>query len=305
MTTVKTEVKEIVIFKELTTNEYLADLKAESEKYTGLYVDMNKAEERKYVKDKADGINKILKQLDRKRIDLAKDYKAKVEAEAADIKERLEIANLPFTLLIDEHKAERKKILDAEKAEREAIELAAKIEADHEYALLMNDKFDSDKIIAEQQKKEYEQKLKDEAAAEAKAQAEIEAKNRELALEKQKQDAIDAEARAARELTEAKEQQLIAEQQAEERRIQALADAEAAQKQAAKQARLQAEFEQQEKERIEREEAQAREQNKAHKAKINNVILDVLKGNGIPEEDAKTVIKLAAQGKLPNVKINY
>jgi len=305
MTTVKTEVKEIVIFKELTTNEYLADLKAESEKYTGLYVDMNKAEERKYVKDKADGINKILKQLDRKRIDLAKDYKAKVEAEAADIKERLEIANLPFTLLIDEHKAERKKILDAEKAEREAIELAAKIEADHEYALLMNDKFDSDKIIAEQQKKEYEQKLKDEAAAEAKAQAEIEAKNRELALEKQKQDAIDAEARAARELTEAKEQQLIAEQQAEERRIQALADAEAAQKQAAKQARLQAEFEQQEKERIEREEAQAREQNKAHKAKINNVILDVLKGNGISEEDAKTVIKLAAQGKLPNVKINY
>ena len=44
---------DIVIFKDLTTNDYLDQLKEESEKYTGLYVDMNVPEQRKYVKDKA------------------------------------------------------------------------------------------------------------------------------------------------------------------------------------------------------------------------------------------------------------
>lgn len=70
---------DIAIFKEITTNDYLKELKVESEKYTGLYVDMEDAPQRKYVKDKAHDINQLLKKIDRKRIDASKEYKIKVE----------------------------------------------------------------------------------------------------------------------------------------------------------------------------------------------------------------------------------
>jgi len=174
---------EIILFNGIATNEQLDALKIESEKYTGLYVDMEDPKQRKYVKEKADHINQLLKKVDRKRIDSVKEFKANIEAEAADIKERLEIANLPFTLLIDEHKAERKRVLDKEKAEREAIELATKKEADHEFALLMNDKFDLDRIKAVQEQKEHEEQIKAEAIKEQAAQIEEEARARKADTE--------------------------------------------------------------------------------------------------------------------------
>ena len=128
----------IVIFKEITTNEVLLELEAESKKYEGLHVDMEDREQRKFVKDKASLVSGILKKLDRARIDESKSYKVKVEKEALDIKERLEIINLPFTALIDAHKAERAAILAEEKAIREAKELAIQIEIDHEDAIQYN-----------------------------------------------------------------------------------------------------------------------------------------------------------------------
>ena len=42
---------DITIFKELTTEEQLVELQLEADKYTGLYVDMSNAPERKYVKE--------------------------------------------------------------------------------------------------------------------------------------------------------------------------------------------------------------------------------------------------------------
>ena len=91
---------DIVIFKDLTTNEAIAELKAEGEKYQGLYVDMNNAKERKYVKEKAQYIKDLKKQVDRMRIDAAKAYKAQVEKEAASIIEDLNINKAVYTLVI-------------------------------------------------------------------------------------------------------------------------------------------------------------------------------------------------------------
>ncbi len=113
---------DLVIFSELTTDEKLTELEAQGAKYEGLYVDMSVAEERKYVKDQASFINGMLKKLDRARIDIKKAHAKSVEDEAASIRHRLEQANKPFTLLIDEWNAERKRILDEEKRVAEMME---------------------------------------------------------------------------------------------------------------------------------------------------------------------------------------
>ncbi|ADM26667.1 hypothetical protein PP590_gp53 [Pseudoalteromonas phage HS1] len=233
----------LVLFSDLTTDEKLAQLEAEGEKYQGLYVDMAKNDERKFVKEQTAGINELIKKLDRKRIDLSKQYKAQVEAEAKEIKSRLEKANSPFTALIDEWNAGRKRILDEEKRIQAEKELAEQVERDHEDALKLN-------------------RLWDLEAKEREAQREAERKQQE---EREKQ---------------------IAEQAAK----QALIDAENA-----RQAQLQRE----ENVRLKRE------ADTEHKKQINNAILSVLVENGIAEGDAKTVIKLAAKGLLPNTQINY
>lgn len=233
----------LVLFSDLTTDEKLAQLEAEGEKYQGLYVDMADKEQRKFVKDQASLVNDLLKKLDRKRIDLSKQYKAQVEAEAKEIKLRLEKANSPFTALIDEWNAERKRILDEEKRIQAEKELAEQIERDHEEALQLNRLWD------------------------------LEAKEREAKLESERQQ-------------QAGREKQIAEQAAK----QALIDAENA-----RQAQLQRE----ENARLKRE------ADTEHKKQINNAILSVLVENGIAEDDAKTVITLAAKGLLPNIQVNY
>jgi len=267
---------EIAIFNDVATSEIIDALKAEGEKYQGLYVDMNDPKQRKYVKDNASHIKNLKKQVDRKRIDVVKEFKARVEKEAASITEDLNIANLPFESLIDEYTIERKKILDAEKADRESRERAAQLEVDHEFGLLMNAKFDADKVAAEKDRLAYEEKLKAEA------------------IEQAKQDLINAENKAkedkARAIEQAKQAKIDAEIQ------QAQAVEKAIQDEIAKQIAIDEEAERQ---RIERE------ANKTHLAKINNGILSVLTLNGVDEESAKIIIRLAAKGKLPNMTINY
>ena len=115
---------EIVIFKALTSDEALTEIELQSEKFVGLTIDMNDAEERKKVKTSAQLISDILKRVDRARIDHTKDYKAKVEEEAAMIVDRLTLANKPLTDLTDAYTAKRKKILDAEKARQATIDLS-------------------------------------------------------------------------------------------------------------------------------------------------------------------------------------
>lgn len=137
---------EITIFESVTTEIALTELEAEGEKYSGLYVDMENAPERKYVKDKAAEVKSLIKKVDAHRIADKKAYGVKVEKEAAQIIERLKTANEPFTLLIDAYTLERKKILDAEKALKQAILDAAEYENDHEMGLLINKTFEYDRL---------------------------------------------------------------------------------------------------------------------------------------------------------------
>jgi len=184
---------EIQIFKEITTADYLAELKAESDKYTGLYVDMNNASERKYVKEKAELVNGLIKKLDRARIDKSKDYKQQVEKEAASIKEQLEIINSPFTILIDDYKAERKKILDAEKARKQAVLDAEQLERDHELALFMNSTFESDREKARQAEIETEKAREIEREEYAAQQVKLAEERQAALLAAEKQEVINAE----------------------------------------------------------------------------------------------------------------
>ena len=304
--------KEIKIFKSVTTEEAILELEEESKKYEGLYVDMDNAPERKYVKDKSVLITGLLKKLDRARVDESKNYKLLVEAEAANIKERLEEANKPFTLLIDEHKEKRAKELAIEKKMQEQRELAILKESDHE-AAIMEDKVRTFEMEAEKAEKAKALAAENERISRlAKEQAEREAQD---AVDRAEREAVEAGEREelARKQTEeserlrleAFEQQKIDAKIAEERRIEAERQAKIAAEQAAEDARF-AEIERQKEEakRIQHE-RDMREADKNHKKGINNEILDVLVSNGLSKEDAKKVVTLAAQKKLPNLTINY
>lgn len=234
---------EIVIFKELTTNDYLVELQVEAEKYTGLYVDMDNAPERKYVKDKANDIKQLLKKIDRKRIDASKEFKLSVEKEAADIIEKLKTANEPFTLLIDAYAAERAKILSEEKRTNDELVAALQLEDDHEDAISLNRLFDLESGERARLKVEHEKQLIIEREEYAKEQVEKAAANQILINEAIERDKVHAE--------------------------------------------------------------NARLANKEHCSKVNNAILDVLMDSGIGIDNAKDMIRLAAQNKLPQLTINY
>jgi len=158
---------EIALFKSVIIDSALTELEEEGKKYEVLYVDMENAPERKYVKDKAALISTIKKQVDRKRIDAAKLYKSEVESQATAIHARLDAANAPFIDLMNVYTAERKKILDAKKANEAALELRAKIEDDHEMALLMNKTwaYDREELLREAARAEGERLAEREAYA--------------------------------------------------------------------------------------------------------------------------------------------
>jgi len=139
----------VTIFKDLTTEEKLVSIEVEAAEYIGLYVDMDDLKQRKYVKDKESEIGSIRKALNTSRIKKVKDYTLQVKSEFDAIDERLAKANEPFTLLHDEHKAERAKVLAKEKADREAILMAEQKLIDHEFALLLDKSYLSDKAEAE------------------------------------------------------------------------------------------------------------------------------------------------------------
>lgn len=167
-------------------------------------------------------------------------------------------------------------------------QLAARIEADHEMALLMNDKFDRDREEqrrqAEQAQREHEERIKREAAeqarrdAEAKHKAEIEAAARREAEEKAREKQ-EAEERARREKEEAV---------AAERRRQEEAEA----------SRLA------EEQRKAEEEAR-RAADKEHRRTVNRRVYEDLIAQGIPEEFAQKAVLAIAGGKVQDAHIKY
>ncbi|HAV1437714.1 TPA: hypothetical protein L1M80_004539 [Enterobacter hormaechei subsp. xiangfangensis] len=184
-------------------------------------------------------------------------------------------------------------------------ELAAKFEADHEMALLMNKDFDRDREeqrrLAEQAQRERDERLKQEAAeqarrdAEAKHKAEIEAAARREAEEKARAELaerqrIEAEQRAAREKQEAEERARREKEEAvaAERRRQEEAEA----------ARLA------EEQRKAEEEAR-RAADKEHRRTVNRRVYADLIAHGIPEEFAQKAVLAIAGGKVQDAHIKY
>ena len=178
---------EIAIFNKITTEGVITSIAENSKKYhVGFYADMNNAPERKLVKESASEIGGIIKELEAARISITKANTLAVNKEHKLILERLTVANAPFQVLIDEYTADRKVILDAEKARKKAVFLAEQEEVDHEYALLMDEKFNNDILTAERDKSKHE--------AEIKAQAVIDMKEQnERLIAQQKQAFIDAD----------------------------------------------------------------------------------------------------------------
>ena len=227
----------IAIFEEITTEKALQAIEVEGKQYAGLYVDMQNAPERKFVKDAAANIKAMLKRLDSARIDKSRDYRNKVEKEAGEIKQRLEDANRPYTLLIDAYALECKKVRDEEKAVEAVKALAIEIESNHEYALLMDAKVMADKAEAEQAQKARDERIATEAAS--------------AAVEREK--AAAAHNKAV----------------------------------------------------LEREE-ERRKNDTAHKARVNNVILNaLLEVRGMSADTSKEVIKAIYKMEIPSVTINY
>lgn len=127
-----------------------------------------------------------------------------------------------------------------------------------------------------------EQAARDEAARterEAKEAAERREREHQEAISKAKRDAELAEQRAKEEY-ERKERERIAEQQRQE------------------QAKLDAE-------RRQREEVERRQADVEHRRRINQAAMQAMIDGGMPEQCAMDAIKLIAQGKVPNISINY
>lgn len=172
---------EIEIFKAITTEGVIASIEENSEKYhKGFFADMSDRPQRVLVNASAKDIGDIIKQVERARIDISKANKIAVDKEAVQIIDRLKKANEPFTVLIDEYKAERKKVLAAKEANREALELKAKIESDHEIGLLMNKTFEYDREQERltQEKVSEDVRIEAERVAEAKLKMIAESKER-------------------------------------------------------------------------------------------------------------------------------
>ena len=119
----------IAIFKEVTTEGAISLIEENSKRYhDGFYADVNDLPQRVLVKSSAKDIKDIIKQVESARKSIAREFTTKVNSEAKEIISRLEIANKPFTDLLDAYNVERKKFLDAKKEHRETIKAKEKHE---------------------------------------------------------------------------------------------------------------------------------------------------------------------------------
>lgn len=184
-------------------------------------------------------------------------------------------------------------------------ELAAKFEADHEMALLMNKDFDRDREeqrrLAEQAQREREERIKQEAADKAKREAEerhkaeLDAAARREAEEKARADAAERKRKEDADRAEREKQDAIAE---EKRKAQEEAD------------RIKREAEAKEKARLAEEQRKAEEEarraaDKEHRRTVNRRVIADLIAQGIPEEFAQKAMLALAGGKVQDAHIKY
>lgn len=229
-----------------------------------------------------------------------------IDANRKTVRDRLDAlrdkARQPYT----DWEAEQERIKQEEEARIAAEKLAAQIESDHEYALLMDKDFDREKAEkeaeAERQRIAREEELKRQAAEKAKREAE-EAAQREieaaaareraalLAKERAEQEAKEAAERAEREKQEA-----IA---AEQRKAQEEADRIRREAEAKEKARLA------EEQRI-ADEAAARAANEKHRKAIGTAVVKALtETTSLSREQAIEVLCALKDNKIPHTSITY
>lgn len=228
------------------------------------------------------------------------DHWEEFETEAARAKESA-LDKLRAALTVrQKHEAELAAIakFNAEQAEREQKEREAEIAraAAEQARIEAEQRAQAERDAAAKR----EQGLIDQAAAAQRA-TEQAARDAEAAAERQRlQLQLQAE-QAERQAAQAKADQLAAEQRAEQERIAAVQR----QEQAVEQARQNELARQAAAVAFELEQAQAREADKAHKAKINRAALEAFIAGGMPEECAKQAVTLIAQRKIPSISISY
>ena len=134
---------------------------------------MNNLPERTIVKKSAAEIGDIIKELKTSRIKITKANTAAVNKEHDAIVERLELANKPFTDLIDEYNVKRKKVLADEKRVVELRAAMIQKEADHEMGLLINKTFEYDKAEELRLQTERDDQIRKQATIDAEARQKL------------------------------------------------------------------------------------------------------------------------------------
>ena len=292
----------IVIFKDLTTDEYIENLESEAKKYTDLWVDMNDENERRFVKEQASIIAGAIKVIERGRIDKKKAFGVGVELEAKRITERLKKANIPFTKLIDDFTEARAVVLAKKKEIQDAKDLAIQIEGDHESAITLDKMRTFEIEDAKRQQIERNEKI----ASEARKQAEIDAEIARVCAEESEKQLILSEAKAKRDAEKAEKDRIEAKERADK---QAKINSERAEKEkaaAAEQAtRDEVERQKKEKEKIESEKAKL-EADKEHVSKtLRAAKVSLMNICDLNEEKAKEIVLMIAKKEINNVSINY
>lgn len=218
---------------------------------------------------------------------------------------------------LTEWEEEQERLRQEEAARQQAIKDAEKREADHEIALLMNEKFDRDaaeaKAEAVRQQAARDEEIRRQAIEHARIESEQAAQRERDAAAKREADLVaakakaEADAKAAQERAEreAKESKERSERQAREaseraeREKQAAIEAERKKAQDAENARIAAEQQKAD------EDAQRAADKKHRDAVFLAMRDDLIEHAGLSEAQTKAVILALLNGKIRNQKINF
>ena len=252
---------------------------------------------------------------------------ALVDASRRKVREALDELAIEIRKPVTEWEAEQKEKefnamfdealeLDTKITAERAAALAAKIETDHEMALLMNKDIDRAREEAqqkaEQAKREHEERIKRDAEEKARREADEAAKREIEAAAAREREALLAKERAEREAKELAEksehEKKEAAERAEREKQEAIAEEQRKAHEAAE--KIKRENEQKEQARLAEEkriadEAAQRTADKEHRREVNLAAVKGLVDSGISEQCAREYIKAIAQGKVPNTTINY
>lgn len=310
-----TNQKELIVLEKVelvpffTKGKQVEDLLTQIEKEVLAFVpDVTSNKGRLAIKAMVTKVTKSKTYLESKGKDLAAEYKAipkVIDANRRVVKEKLtELAEQVRAPLTEYEAAEMEAQLEKKRI-RDAEELAAKVDQDHEFGLLLNKQFNDEwnaKIEAERKAEEErqaqikadqdarEKRIAEDAAAQAKADKEAAEKQAEQAeIERQK-----AELRAKKQAEQAEANRIEAEKQA-------VIDAENAAERArlAEVARVDAENK-----RIADDQAK-REANKKHIGAIRKQTKETIMAIGIDEDTAKKLVLAIHNNEIANVKISY